>query len=154
MSKWLVALSALLSLTLTGCTGNPPSKSFDSDRPTIEVRPGRPSQERGARQFEHNGRPVFLGDPTYFRVQDAWTTQDAHGNPAIGIHLMPDDVEAARQWVVEHVGNNAAVLLEGHILYTGIVQPPSDHPFVIGGGPNGLSASDANFVTKLLNGEY
>jgi len=49
MSKLFTALCAILSLTLTACTGNPPSKSFDSDRPAVEVRAGIPSQQRGAR---------------------------------------------------------------------------------------------------------
>jgi hypothetical protein len=154
MSKLFTALCATLSLTLTACTGNPPSNSFDSERPAIEVRPGKPSQERGAREFTHNGRPVFLGEPSYFHVAEAWSTTDERGHPAVGIRLTPEDEAAAKQWVVNHVGNNAAILLEGHVLLTGIVQPPSDHPLVIGRGPSGLNASQAKFVVKLLNGEY
>ena len=154
MSKLFTALCAILSLTLTACTGNPPSKSFDSERPAVEVRPGRPSQERGAREFTHNGNPVYLGEPSYFHVQKAWATSDDRGNPGVGIELTPEDDAAAKQWVLQNVGNNAAILLEGHVLLTGIVQPPSDHPFVLAGGARGMNPQQVKFVIKLLNGEY
>lgn len=154
MSKTFTALCAAVSLILAACTGTPPSKDFDSERPALEVRPGLPSQERGAREFHHNGRPVFLGDPSYFRVKEAWATTDANGHPAVGIELTPEDEAAAKQWVAENVGNNAAILLEGHVLLTGIVQPPSAQPFVLAGGASGMSPEEVKFVIKLLNGEY
>ncbi|MCA8981398.1 MAG: hypothetical protein H6831_02120 [Planctomycetes bacterium] len=155
MSKLLTALCA--ALTLTACTGNPPSKSFDSERPAIEVRAGRPSQERGAREFEYKGRPVYLGDPSYFHVAEAWETKDAQGQPAIAIRLTDEDEAAARKWVMANVGNNAAILLEDHVLMTGVVQPPDDRPLVLGarqGGRAPLTPSEVKFLVKLLNGEY
>lgn len=152
MSKLFTALCA--ALTLTACTGNPPSKSYDEARPAIEVRAGKPSQERGAREFLYKGRPVYLGDPSYFQVKEAWKTKDSKGQPAVGITLTDEDDAAAQQWVLANVGNNAAILLEGHVLLTGIVQPPSDHPLVLGAHSSPLSPAEVDFLVKLLNGEY
>lgn len=150
MSKLFTALCA--ALTLTACTGNPPSKTYDEARPAIEVRAGKPSQERGAREFLYKGRPVYLGDPSYFRVAEAWKTTDAKGQPAVAIRL--EDEAAAKQWIVANVGNNAAILLEGHVLVTGIVQPPDDRPLVLGGDRSVMTPSEVDFLVKLLNGEY
>jgi len=154
MSKLFSLLCALLPLALSACAGNPPSRDYDSSRPMIEVRPGKPRQEFGAREFEYKGRPIFLGDASYFHVEEAWASKDDKGQPAVEIQLTSEDEEAAKVWVSQHVGQTAAILLEGHVLLSGVVQPPRDRPIMLTGGRVGYSQSEVDFLVKLLNGNY
>lgn len=154
MPRTLHALCALLPLALAACAGNAPSRSFDADRPALEVRPGLPSQERGAKRFTFKGNPVYLGGPSYFDVRRAWSTTDDAGRPSVAFELTEEDTDRAREWVGQHVGEVAAILVDGNVLMTGIVQPPSDRPFVITARGSGYSEKELDFLVKLLNGGY
>ena len=156
MPKLLSALIALLTLSLAACNSSKPapSRTFDSERPAIEVRPGKASQERGAKEFLFQGRPVFLGEASYFQVAEAAPTTDQNGNPAVAILFAESEKQAIADWRRQYVGEVAAILLEGHVLLTGIVQPGAEGPFVLDGGRNGLTRSEVDFLVKLLNGQY
>lgn len=154
MPRILTTACALLVLLAAACSGPGSSRSFDSGRPAIEVRPGIPSQERGAKEFLYKGAPVYLGDATYFHVAEASATTDDRGRRAIAITIADEDLAAAEAWRRTHVGEVAAVLLEGHVLMTGIVKPHVDGPLVLSGHGSGATRAEIDFLVKLLNGEY